>query len=103
MNVHAPHAAATTNEATGRLIAGLVDNVRAAVDSTKSAYGRMTNGKTPAKALLEDKKLQADLRGEGAKPVERNVLVTPSADGFSAPRSVWLQENNTRTESGGPN
>jgi D-3-phosphoglycerate dehydrogenase len=26
-----PHAAATTNEATGRLIAGLLDNVRAAV------------------------------------------------------------------------
>ena len=43
--------------------AELRDNVRTAVDSTKSAYGRMTNGKTPAKALLEDKKLQADLRG----------------------------------------
>src|SRR6202012_670663 len=42
--------------------AELRDNVRTAVDSTKSAYGRMTNGKTPAKALLEDKKLQADLR-----------------------------------------
>jgi len=39
----------------------LRDNVRTAIDSTKSAYGRLSNGKTPAKALLEDKKLQRDL------------------------------------------
>jgi hypothetical protein len=37
-------------------------NVRTAVDSTKSAYSRLTNGKAPAKALLEDKKLQRDLQ-----------------------------------------
>ena len=41
--------------------AQLRDNVRHAIDSTKSAYGRLSNGKTPAKALLEDKKLQRDL------------------------------------------
>src|SRR5205807_5745692 len=40
----------------------LRDNVRSAIDSTKSAYTRLTNGKAPAKALLEDKKLQGDLR-----------------------------------------
>src|SRR5262249_39260313 len=42
--------------------ATLRENIRTAVDSTRSAYGRMTNGKTPTKALIEDKKLQADLR-----------------------------------------
>jgi hypothetical protein len=42
--------------------ADLRDNVRAAVDSSKSAYNRLSNGKAPAKALLEDKKLQGDLR-----------------------------------------
>jgi hypothetical protein len=42
--------------------AKLRDNVRTAVDSTKSAYTRLTNGKAPAKSLLEDKKLQGDLR-----------------------------------------
>jgi hypothetical protein len=42
--------------------AKLRDNLRTAVDSTRSAYGRLTNGKTPTKALIEDKKLQADLR-----------------------------------------
>jgi hypothetical protein len=40
----------------------LRDNVRTAIDSTKSAYDRLMNGKTPAKALIDDKKLQADLR-----------------------------------------
>jgi hypothetical protein len=42
--------------------AKLRDNVRTAIDSTKSAYERLVNGKAPAKALLEDKKLQSDLR-----------------------------------------
>jgi hypothetical protein len=42
--------------------ARLRDNLRAALDSSKSAYGRLTNGKTPAKALLEDKKLHKDIQ-----------------------------------------
>jgi hypothetical protein len=40
----------------------LRDNVRTAIDSTRSAYTRLSNGKAPARALLEDKKLQKDLR-----------------------------------------
>jgi hypothetical protein len=40
----------------------LRDNVRAALDSGKSAYERLSNGKAPHRALLEDKKLQNDLR-----------------------------------------
>jgi hypothetical protein len=42
--------------------AELRDNIRTAVDSTRSAYGRLSNGKAPTKALMEDKKLHADLR-----------------------------------------
>jgi hypothetical protein len=42
--------------------AKLRENVRTAIDSSRSAYSRLTNGKTPAKALLEDKKLQGDLK-----------------------------------------
>ena len=42
--------------------AELRDNIRAAVESTRSAYGRLSNGKAPTKALIEDKKLHADLR-----------------------------------------
>ncbi len=40
----------------------LRDSVQQAIDSTKKAYGRLTNGKAPHKAILEDKKLQADIR-----------------------------------------
>lgn len=40
----------------------LRDNVRAAYDHAREAYRRMSNGKPPAKALMEDKKLQRELR-----------------------------------------
>jgi hypothetical protein len=42
--------------------AHLRENVQKAIESSKSAYGRLSNGKGPAKSLLEDKKLQNDLR-----------------------------------------
>jgi hypothetical protein len=42
--------------------ADLRDNVSAAIESGKSAYDRLANGKAPAKAVLQDKKLQRDLR-----------------------------------------
>ena len=41
--------------------AHLRENVKTAYDSSRSAYARLTNGKAPTKALLEDKKLQRDL------------------------------------------
>ena len=42
--------------------AKLRENVRTAYDSSRSAYARLTNGKAPAKALMEDNKLQRDLQ-----------------------------------------
>lgn len=42
--------------------ADLRENVQKAIESSRSAYDRISNGKAPAKALIEDKKLQADLR-----------------------------------------
>jgi hypothetical protein len=42
--------------------ASLRENVAKAIESTRSAYDRITNGKAPAKALIDDKKLQNDLR-----------------------------------------
>ena len=51
-------------------------NVTTAVNSSKSAYGRLSNGKMPAKALLEDRKLHADLgRALGAA---RDATITLS-------------------------
>jgi hypothetical protein len=54
---------AKSNPYVQRLIedAKLRDNVQKAIESTRSAYGRMSNGKAPARALLEDRKLQSDL------------------------------------------
>jgi hypothetical protein len=42
--------------------AHLRENVQKAIESGKSAYGRLSNGKAPHKAIMEDKKLQNDLR-----------------------------------------
>jgi hypothetical protein len=41
-------------------------NLRTAYDSARKAYGRMANGKGPAKALLDDKKTQKELREAAA-------------------------------------
>jgi hypothetical protein len=40
----------------------LRDNIRSAYGSAMSAYGRISNGKGPTKALLDDKKVHKDLR-----------------------------------------
>ena len=40
----------------------LRDNLRTAYDSARNAYERIANGKGPAKALLDDKKTQKELR-----------------------------------------
>jgi hypothetical protein len=40
----------------------LRDNLRTAFESAKKAYQRMSNGKGPAKAILDDKKTQKELR-----------------------------------------
>ena len=40
----------------------LRDNIRTAYESGRSAYRRLNNGKAPAKALLDDKKLHKDLQ-----------------------------------------
>jgi hypothetical protein len=40
----------------------LRENIRTAYESGRSAYNRLNNGKAPAKALLDDKKLHKDLQ-----------------------------------------
>jgi hypothetical protein len=43
----------------------LRDNITTAIDSAKSAYDRLLSSKAPHKAVVEDKKLQKDLRVAG--------------------------------------
>jgi hypothetical protein len=56
--------AAQSNPYVQRLIEDdeLRGNLLAAYGAARNAYGRMTNGKPAGKALLEDRKLQAELR-----------------------------------------
>jgi hypothetical protein len=56
--------AATSNQYVQRLAQDeeLRDNLRTAFDSARKAYDRMSNGKGPAKALLDDKKTQRELK-----------------------------------------
>jgi ADP-heptose:LPS heptosyltransferase len=61
-------AGARSNPYVQRLIEDedLRDNVREAFESIRHAYKRMSNGKPPAKALMQDKKVQRDLREASA-------------------------------------
>lgn len=56
--------------------AELRENVRAALDSGKSAYERLTGAKAPHKAVLEDKKLQNDLRNAAQAVREATLSLT---------------------------
>jgi hypothetical protein len=40
----------------------LRENIRVAFEAAKGAYGRMSNGKGPAKAIMDDKKVHRDLK-----------------------------------------
>lgn len=63
-NPHEVASIATANPYIQRLIedADLRDSVKTALDATRSAYARLTNGKAPTKLLLDDKRLHNDLR-----------------------------------------
>lgn len=56
--------AARANPYVQRLIEDdeLRENIRTAIESGRTAYARMTNGKPAHRAILEDKKLQKELR-----------------------------------------
>jgi hypothetical protein len=56
--------AASSNPYIQRLVqdAQLRDDLREAIDHSRTAYSRLANGKRPAKALMEDRKLQKELR-----------------------------------------
>jgi hypothetical protein len=56
--------AVASNEYVTRLVEDeeLRENLRGAYESARTAYGRMSNGKGPAKALLDDKKTQRELQ-----------------------------------------
>ncbi len=56
----------------------LRENLRTAYESARRAYARMSNGKGPAKALMDDKKVQRELR-------EAATSLRDAADALRAP------------------
>ena len=57
----------------------LRNNITTAIDSAKSAYDRLLSSKAPHKAVIEDKKLQKDLRqtGEAVREVVTSLSDAP--------------------------
>ena len=72
--------AARNNQYVQRLVQDeeLRHNLRTAYESARKAYTRMSNGKGPAKALMEDKKVQRELR-------EAATSLRDAADALRAP------------------
>ncbi len=81
--------------------ARLRDNLRAALDSSRSAYGRVTNGKTPAKALLEDKKLHKDIQ-EAVEAVRDATTALTEAPKKRARKGLRLGPQAAVRERGSP-
>jgi hypothetical protein len=57
----------------------LRDNITTAIDSSKRAYDRLLSSKAPHKAVVEDKKLQKDLRtaGEAIRDAAQSLSAAP--------------------------
>ena len=64
----------------------LRENVKDALDNARSAYARLTNGKSASKVVMEDKKFQKDVRN--------------AADSFKE-ASIALRDGRKRKRSGG--
>jgi hypothetical protein len=67
--------------------ATLRDNVRTALDSGKHAYDRLIDARAPHKALLDDRKLQTDLRS-AAEAVRDAALALSDAPNNPSPRKA---------------
>src|ERR1700748_1095885 len=65
--------------------AELRDNVRTAVDSGKSAINRLSSAKAPQKAIMDDKKLQSELRS-AAQAVRDAAMALNDAPKRSKPK-----------------
>jgi hypothetical protein len=75
--------AAASNPYVNRIIEDeeLRENLRTAYESARKAYSRMSNGKGPAKALLDDKKTQKELK-------EAATSLKDAADSLRGARST---------------
>ena len=70
----------------------LRENIRVAFEAAKGAYGRMQNGKGPAKALMDDKKVQRDLRtaAESLRDASDQLRGKRSGGGFGLGKAILI-------------
>jgi hypothetical protein len=58
----------------------LRDNIAQAYESARDAYSRLSNGKSPTKAIFDDKKLQKDLKQAAESIREASVALREAPD-----------------------
>jgi hypothetical protein len=70
----------------------LRQNIRDAFDAARDAFQRMSNGKGPAKALVDDKKVHRDLQQAAAsmKEAADQIRGKRSGGGFSLGKALLL-------------
>ena len=70
----------------------LRQNIRVAFEAAKDAYARMSNGKGPAKSLLDDKKVHRDLSdaAESFKQAADQLRGRRSGGGFGLGKALLL-------------
>ena len=70
----------------------LRDNIREAFDAARDAFQRMSNGKGPAKALVDDKKVHRDLQDAAAsmKQAADQIRGKRSGGGFGLGKALLV-------------
>ena len=70
----------------------LRDSIQAAFEAARDAYARMANGKGPAKALMDDKKVHKDLQeaAENLKEASDRIRGKKQRKGLSLGRLLML-------------
>ena len=77
----------------------LRDNIRVAFEAAKDAYARMSNGKGPAKALMDDKKVHRDLQHRGrvaSRTPPTSFAASAAAAGFGLGKALLVGHRRRR-------
>ena len=68
----------------------LRNNIRSAYTSAASAYGRISNGKGPTKALLDDKRVHKDLRNAAQSLREASDAIRAQERSRTWPKLLFI-------------